>query len=323
MSKPNTEVTGVSKEHRALPKYHELMLPLLELCRDGGEHETREVIAHLAERFHLSPSELSEMLPSGQQSVFDNRVGWARTYLTKAGLLEKVSRGIFRIAARGQEFLKTRPEKIAPKDLERFSEFVDFRRKSREGTETEGSLSVASAVEEYELTPEESLELGYQKLRRTLSSEVLERVKSCSPVFFEKLVVELLLNMGYGGSRRDAGEAIGRSGDGGIDGIIKEDRLGLDSVYVQAKRWDDTVVGRPDIQKFAGALQGNRARKGIFITTSRFSADARDFVKMIESKIVLLDGEQLAQLMIDFNVGVAPDKVYEVKKIDSDYFVEE
>jgi len=305
-----------------IPKYHELMLPLLELCKDKSEHTTREVITHLSQQFALTQDQLAEILPSGQQTVFENRVGWARTYLTKAGLLEKVGRGKFKVTARGLEFLKDKPTRITAKDLEKFDEFLEFRQRSRDG-EQQSVSGAASVSEEEELTPEESLELGYQKLRRALASEVLERVKDCTPVFFERLVVELLLKMGYGGSRKDAGEAIGRSGDGGIDGIIKEDRLGLDSVYVQAKRWDDTVVGRPEIQKFAGALQGHRARKGIFITTSRFSVDARDFVKMIDSKIVLIDGEQLAQLMIDFNVGVAADKVYEIKRIDSDYFVEE
>lgn len=304
-----------------IPKYHELMLPLLELCRDSCDHTTREVINHLAQQFALTQDQLAEMLPSGQQTVFENRIGWARTYLTKAGLLEKVGRGKFKITARGLEFLQGKPERITSKDLEKFDEFLEFRQRSRDGEQP--ASAVAAVSEEEEFTPEESLELGYQKLRRALASEVLDRVKDCTPAFFERLVVELLLKMGYGGSRKDAGEAIGRSGDGGIDGIIKEDRLGLDSVYVQAKRWDGTVVGRPEIQKFAGALQGHRARKGIFITTSRFSGDAREFVKMIDSKIVLIDGEQLAQLMVDFNVGVAADKVYEIKKIDSDYFAEE
>lgn len=318
MSKPATQAPS---KMATIPKYHELMLPLLNLCSDSKEHTTREVLAAIAAQFALSESQLSEMLPSGQQTVFENRTGWARTYLTKAALLEKTGRGRFKITARGQQFLKGKPNGITAKDLEKFDEFLEFRQKNRDDDQTDNTL--IEPVEEEELTPEESLESGYQKLRRALASEVLEHVKDCSPAFFERLVVELLLNMGYGGSRKDAGEAIGRSGDGGIDGIIKEDRLGLDSVYVQAKRWDDTVVGRPEIQKFAGALQGHRARKGIFITTSRFSGDANDYVKMIDSKIVLIDGQRLAQLMIDFNVGVSPDKVYEIKKIDTDYFMEQ
>ncbi len=322
MTQRRSVIDGGLKKQRVIPKYHELMLPLLERCRDGKEHSSGEVKALLAEEFQLSEAQLAEILPSGQQTVFDNRAGWARTYLTKAGLIERLGRGVFRITKRGQEYLKQKPQKITPKDLDQFSEFMDFRRKSHEDNETE-AVSTTLTPEEEELTPEESLELGYQKLRRALASEVIDRVKSCSPAFFENLVVELLLKMGYGGSRKDAGEAIGRSGDGGIDGIIKEDRLGLDSVYVQAKRWDDNVVGRPDIQKFAGALQGHRARKGIFITTSKFSADANEYIKMIDSKIVLIGGEQLSQLMIDFNVGVSADKVYEIKKVDSDYFVED
>jgi len=306
-----------------MPKYHELMLPLLALCQDGKDHTAREASLSLAERLRLTQDQLAEMLPSGQQEIFPNRLGWARTYLTKAGLLEKIGRGVFRITARGHDFLKSQPQKITPKDLEKFSEFVQFRKKPGQEHQSDGAPVIDLHTEEEELTPEESLESGYQKLRQALAVELLDSVKSCSPVFFEKLVVELLLKMGYGGSRKDAGEAIGRSGDGGIDGIIKEDRLGLDSVYVQAKRWDDTVVGRPEVQKFAGALQGHRARKGVFITTSKFSADAKDYVDKIESKIVLVDGERLTQLMIDFNVGVAADKVFEVKKIDSDYFDED
>lgn len=317
MSKPAQQNTS-----KAIPKYHELMLPLLRFCSDGAEHSTRDALAQLSQQFALTQDQLSEMLPSGQQTVFENRIGWARTYLAKARLLEKTGRGKFKITARGQEFLTANPKGITAKDLERFDEFLEFRQKNRDDGQSINEVA-ESVNEEAELTPEESLELGYQQLRRALALEVLEHVLECSPAFFERLVVELLLNMGYGGSRKDAGEAIGRSGDGGIDGIIKEDRLGLDSVYVQAKRWEGTVVGRPEIQKFAGALQGHRARKGIFITTSRFSGDARDYVKIIDSKIVLIDGEQLAQLMIDFNVGVASDKVYEIKKLDSDYFTEE
>jgi len=255
----NQQIAGLtdsSVKKGQIPKYHELMRPVLELCSDGQEHQSREIRNRLADRFQLSEEQLAEMLPSGQQTVFDNRVGWARTYLTKAGLIEKIARGVLRITEQGQEFVRSGPESITAKDLDWFGEFSEFRRTTRgeDGADSGESVSTISLEdEEEELTPEESLELGYQKLRRAVMSEVLERVKGCSPAFFERLVVELLLKMGYGGSRMDAGQAMGRSGDGGIDGIIKEDRLGLDSVYIQAKRWDETVVGRPEVQKFAGA----------------------------------------------------------------------
>lgn len=305
-----------------IPKYHELMLPLLRICKDSRDHSMREVIEQLAQQFSLSQALLAEMLPSGQQTVFENRIGWARTYLTKSCLLEKVGRGTFRITQRGLGVLKSNPKELKSKDLEKYAEFLEFRQRSSEGAQHQTTFFTESENED--LTPEESLETGFQNLKRSLSSEVLEKVKECTPSFFERLVVELLLKMGYGGSRKDAGEAIGKTGDGGIDGIIKEDRLGLDSVYIQAKCWNgNKSVGSPDIQQFAGALQAHRARKGVFITTSRFSQDARVFVSKIDSKIILIDGEQLAQLMIDFNVGVSVEKIFEIKKIDSDYFAEE
>lgn len=319
MSLPSSVLSGTDKQ---LPKYHEIMRPLLLLCADGKEHSMRDASAVIAQQMSLTEEQLKEMLPSGQQSVFENRLGWARTYLSKAGMLEKVGRGIFCITPRGLELLKKQTGQITRQDLEEYSDFFTRGRTSSESTDAATSIEMASSNENEELTPEESLELGYQKLRRALETDVIERVKQCSPSFFEKLVVELLLKMGYGGSRQDAGEAIGKSGDGGIDGIIKEDRLGLDSVYIQAKRWDETSVGRPDVQKFAGALQMHKARKGIFITTSRFSNDAYEYVKAIDSRIVLINGQKLAQLMIDFNVGVAPDKTYEVKRLDSEYFEE-
>ena len=303
-----------------IPDYQSLMLPLLKYSGDGNEHSLREAIEALAFQFNLTNDERKELLPSGQQAVFDNRVGWARTYMSKAGLLESSKRGYFRITNRGKEILEKSVRKIDVKFLEQFPEFLEFKKAKKEADSLERQLE---ETPEQKQTPAESIEFGYQKLRRDLETEILERVKSCSPDFFERLVVDLLVKMGYGGTRRDAGKAIGKGGDGGIDGIIKEDKLGLDIVYIQAKRWDGTVVGRPEIQKFVGALHGQRAKKGVFITTSRFSNEAQEYVSIIDSKIVLIDGQQLAQFMIDNNVGVSTVSTYEIKKIDSDYFTDE
>jgi restriction system protein len=279
----------------------------------------REAIEALAENFNLTDEEKRQLLPSGQQATFDNRVGWARTYLKKARLLKYTRRGHFRITERGKSVLENNPSRIDRNYLKKFSEFVDFITPDPEEETKASRLS----VEEEKQTPEEHIEHAYQRVRKSLVKEILQTIQDQSPAFFERLVIDLLVKMGYGGTRKDAGQAVGRSGDGGIDGIIKEDRLGLDIMYIQAKRWNQKTVGRPEIQKFAGALQGRRAKKGIFITTSSFSQTARDYVSRIDSKIVLIDGETLAQLMIDFNIGVTAIASYEIKRIDSDYFTEE
>jgi restriction system protein len=295
------------------------MLPLLRFAGDRQEHSLRETIDSLADEFGLSEAERKQLLPSGQQEVFNNRVGWARTYLTKAGLLQKTRRAHYEITQRGLETLATQPTRIDVRYLDRFEEFTAFR--ALKGTRSGAGQVAVEPEPDQATTPEEALETAYGRLRDSLAQEILLQVKSASPSLFEKLVVELLLKMGYGGSRQDAGRAIGRAGDEGIDGIIKEDRLGLDIIYIQAKRWEANV-GRPEVQKFAGALQGQRAKKGILITTSAFSAEARDYVSKIDNKIVLIDGEELAELMIDHNLGVSPMASYEVKKIDTDYFTE-
>jgi restriction system protein len=300
-----------------IPDYQSIMLPLLKFASDRLEHSLRETIEALADKFGLTDEERSELLPSGQQAVFDNRVGWARTYMKKAGLLETTRRGYYKITERGQEVLRKNPAKIDAAFLRQFPEFVEFQRPKKEradGTEDQEGNETQ--------TPEEAIETAYQRVRQGLAVELLQTIKDHSPAFFERLVIDLLVKMGYGGTRKDAGQAIGRSGDGGIDGIIKEDRLGLDIVYIQAKRWEG-VIGSPEIHKFAGALQGQRARKGVFITTSAFSQAALDYVSRIDSKIVLIDGDMLAQLMIDYNIGVAPIAAYELKRIDSDYFTED
>ena len=299
-----------------IPDYQSIMLPLLRFVENGNEYSIRAAIDGLSEKFGLTDSEKHELLPSGQQPRFDNRVAWARSYMTKAALLESTRRGHFRITERGKEVLAKNPSAINVQFLRQFPEFVQFRAKHREREETAETTETETIQ-----TPGELLDAAYQKLREDLSAEILKSVKECPPSFFERLVIDVLVNMGYGGSRKEAGKAVGRSGDEGIDGIINEDRLGLDVIYIQAKRWQ-AKIGRPEIQKLAGALQGRRAKKGIFITTSDFSREARDYVEKIDAKIVLIDGEQLAQLMIDHNVGVTLVTSYETKKIDSDYFID-
>jgi len=295
------------------------MLPVLRLCGNGQVRSSRELVEAIGDSFRLSTEQRKELLPSGRQPILDNRIGWAKTYLKKAGLLDSPRRGQVVITERGRSVLTENLDRIDITYLERFSEFIEFRDTPR----TEHAETSASTVDISPTgTPEKALESAYQELRESLAEEILAKVKECNPDFFELLVVELLVAMGYGGSRKDAGERVGRSGDGGIDGIIKEDRLGLDVIYIQAKRWESSV-GRPEVQKFVGALQGQRARKGVFITISLFTRDAIDYAANLESKVILIDGRQLAQLMVDFNIGVTRVSSYEVKRIDNDYFTEE
>lgn len=301
-----------------VPDFQTIMLPLLKQYGDGKEHTLHELMENLAEEFHLSEEDLNEMLPSGGQTIFYNRVGWARTYLTKSGLLEMVKRSLYRITERGKMILKQNPERIDMKYLERFPEYIQFR--DLEGTRKRHINGQPRGNGETEVTPEEALEAAYQEIRENLADDLLALVKKSPPHFFEQLVVELLVKMGYGGSRQDAARAVGRSGDEGIDGIIDEDRLGLDTIYIQAKRWESGIVSRPEIQKFVGALMGKRARKGIFITTSSFSSEALNYVANIDTKVVLIDGKKLAEFMIDYDVGVTSSAKFELKKIDSDYF---
>lgn len=305
----------------AIPDYQTCMLPFLRFLGDKNEHTLRETEESLAKHFDLTDSERVELLQSGQQGIFKNRIGWARTYLKKAGLLEAPRRGVFKITDRGLATLETNPSRIDAKFLEQFPEFIEFREASKISNEIKFSSDLTDTVPVTAATPEEAIELAYQGLREQLAQEILAVVLTCSPTFFEQLVVDLLVKMGYGGSRRDAGERIGQSGDGGIDGIIKEDRLGLDAIFIQAKRWQGSV-GRPEIQKFVGALQGQRAKKGVFITTSWYTAEAIDYASRIDTKVVLLDGKTLSALMIDFDIGVAASASYVVKRIDSDYFEE-
>ncbi len=303
----------------SIPDYETCMLPLMNFVADGNEHLFKDVVDKLSKKFGLSEEEKQELLPSGSSFVINNRIGWARTYLTKAGLLKKTKRGYFQITDRGRDLLHTKPEIINTKMLRQFGEFVEFQGKKPEDNK-DNSHEVYS--ENLTITPQESIDSGYSILKSALSDEILSMIKTINPKRFEKLVIDLLVKMGYGGSFKEAATVVGKSGDSGIDGIIKEDKLGLDVIYIQAKKWEG-VVGRPEIHKFAGALLGQKAKKGIFITTSGFTSDAKNYVDSIEAKIILIDGVRLAELMIENNLGVSTQHIYEIKRIDSDYFDEE
>lgn len=304
-----------------IPKYEKIMLPFLKYLADGVEHGLNETHDFLAEHFRLTDEELRELLPSGQQPVFRNRVGWARTYLKKAGLLTSPKRAHFKINATGLALLKENPAEITAKYLTRYDDFVEFQSIKKDKKENGESLQPELVNINTDKTPEEALEYAYQKLHMQLSKEVLDIIKTCSPAFFEKLVIDLLITMGYGGSKKDAGQAMGKSGDGGIDGIINEDKLGLDVIYIQAKRWE-TAVPVKEIRDFTGALAFKKAKKGIFITTSSFPKSVYEFVGQVEYKIILIDGNRLADLMIEHSVGLSSVTSYHIKAIDSDYFEE-
>lgn len=300
-----------------IPDFQTIMLPFLKIISDGEEHTTIETNQKLAIHFNLTDDELNEFLPSGAAKTFPNRVAWAKSHFKMAGLLENTKRSSFKITEAGKRLLDTNPEEINLKILKTIPAYQE--RTGRTRDEDSSSYSDNSQIS---ATPEEILENSYLAIRKSLAQELLFKIKSSSPSFFESLVVELLVKMGYGGSIKDAGRSIGRSGDEGIDGIIKEDKLGLDVIYVQAKRWEN-VVGRPEIQKFVGALAGQGAKKGVFITTSRYTNEAREYQPRNETKIVLIDGEQLAELMIDNNLAVSTVNTFEVKRIDNDYFGDE
>jgi restriction system protein len=299
----------------AVPDFQTWFLPLLKKISDGNVYEMNTLREELAEELGLSDEDKSEMLPSGKQNTYRNRIGWARTYLKKANLLASPSRGAVQITDRGKEVLAANPQDLRVKDLKKFPEFLDFHTVKEKDTTDE-------APENENETPEEMLERVHLSIRKQLEVDLLDRVKAAPPKFFEGLVVDLLLKMGYGGSREDAGRTVGRSGDGGIDGVINEDRLGLDVVCIQAKRWENSV-GRPIVQAFAGSLEGVRAKKGVLITTSEFTKDATEYVRQIEKRIVLVDGKTLASLMVDNGLGVSSIAQYEVHRIDTDYFEEE
>jgi len=301
----------------SIPVWQSIFLPLLRMAADGQQHRVKEAIEKLGVEFGLSSQELDEVYPQSGIPVFSTRVRWADVYLTKAGLLEHAERGRFRITGRGRTVLASNPSVLGVKDLEQYDEFREFKRKSRPKDVPDVDQDLSTQP------PQEVIEAAYQTWYRNLSEQLLARVHGASPKFFEKLVVDLLVAMGYGGSRKDAGRVIGKTGDEGIDGLIKEDKLGLDVIYIQAKRWQG-AVSRKDVQAFAGALDGQRATKGVMITTSRFTDDAGEFSEKSSRKIILIDGERLADLMIEHGIGVSDkDKpAYVLKDVDSDYFEE-
>jgi restriction system protein len=295
------------------------MLPLLETLADGQERTMRELTDLLANGFGLTEHERQEVLPSGQQSIFGNRVAWAKSHLKYAGLLENPTRGRVRISDLGHKVLSEKPQVINVKFLKRFPSYCEFIGKSE--PKSEAGTDAATTVIEDHHTPLELIDASYKSLRQATAEELLLRLKACSPSFFESVVVRLLMAMGYGGVAGH-GSVTGRSGDGGIDGVIKQDKLGLDVVCIQAKRWDE-AVGRPIVQGFVGSMDYIRAKKGVIIITSTFTKDAVDFVERIEGKkVVLIDGDQLADLMIDYGLGVTTTKTYEIREVSNDFFDE-
>ncbi len=301
-----------------IPDFQKIMLPFLTILGDGEEHTTVETNQKLAPLFGLTDEEQNVFLPSGVAKTFPNRVAWAKSHFKMAGLFENTKRSSFKITEQGKKLLSENHREINLRLLKTIPAYLE--RTTRAKEEDDASIEFDNPL--ITETPEEILESNYLKIRKNLSQELLTKIKSCTPAFFENLVVELLVKMGYGGSIKDAGKSIGKSGDEGIDGIIKEDRLGLDVIYIQAKRWEGSV-GRPEIQKFIGALAGQGAKKGVFITTSRYTPDAREYHPKNDTKIVLIDGEQLTELMIDFNLAVSVSATFDIKKIDNDYFGED
>jgi restriction system protein len=301
----------------AIPDFQSVMRPVLSMVADGLPVSLKALREQVTEQFQLSDVERHEMLPSGQQTVINNRIGWARTYLNKAGLLSIPSKGLVQITERGREALVSGPQRITVGWLKRYPEFGAFHA-ARPSNETPGT----QAEPVVDITPDEQLNQAHQALMQSFADELLAQVRGASPTFFEQLVVDLMIAMGYGGSRKEAGRATQQTNDDGIDGIIKEDKLGLDVIYLQAKRWSNTVH-RPEIDKFIGALTRQRARKGVFITTSDFSVGAREAALGLDIKVVLIDGVELARLMVENNLGCSVKQVFEIKHIDSDYFTEE
>jgi len=298
----------------AVPDFQSMMLPFLQFAADGKEHGLSEVTEHIAQHFHLTPADREDMVPTGNQSRLANRVGWCRTHLKQAGLIEYLRRGVFRIADRGRQVLAQKPSSINLKFLNQFPEHRGWFQKPKPKEIPQTPVEAQ--------TPEERMEELADEFNNALAADILDRVKSMNPFRFERVVLDLLVAMGYGGSRKEAA-VIGKGvNDGGIDGLINEDRLGLDRIYVQAKRWQESV-GRPQIQNFVGALAGQHASKGIFITTSDFSSGATEFAKSVPQRVILIDGQRLAELMIEHNVGVSRAINYEIKRVDSDYFEEE
>ena len=304
----------------SIPKYDEMYRAFLDCLADGQPHRSKEVKDTVAGVFSVSEKERAEMLPSGKQQLFDNRIGWTRTYLKKAGLVQSPSRGVYVITSAGKQVLNENPPHIDNLYLQRFESFRKFISPDDEDSGTPAPAEKVSGK-----TPQDILDEAFQQINTTLADDLLSEIMKQPPAFFEHLVVKLLTRMGYGGSIENAGTVIGQTGDEGIDGIIREDKLGFSLIYIQAKRWDcDNTVGRPEIQKFVGALAGQGASKGLFITTAKVTKEARQYAeKQHTTKVVLVDGTTLAKLMIEYNLGVSIEATYKIKRIDSDFFAED
>jgi restriction system protein len=300
-----------------VPDYQSLMLPVLRAAA-AGERRIGAVVQSLAEELGLSEAARAALLASGRQTIFANRVHWAKTYLAKAGLVEATRRGHFRLTQRGVDVLAASPERIDNRFLSRFEEFRQFSDRSAQPTDDEVVAEPADAAEQ---TPDEIMRAAHRRIEAALAEDLLDRVRAAPPDFFERLIVNLLLAMGYGGSAADAGRALGRSGDDGVDGVIDQDALGLDRVYIQAKRYAaGNSVGPGAIRDFFGSLDRHKAAKGLFVTTSGFTSSARETADYLSKRIVLIDGEQLTRLMIRHNVGCRIEEVLYVKKVDEDFF---
>ncbi|NQZ54389.1 MAG: restriction endonuclease [Piscirickettsiaceae bacterium] len=300
-----------------IPDFQQCMRPLLSSLKDGEVHHFNEAYEDVCKHFDVSDDEKRQLLPSGKQTVVKNRCGWARTYMKKAGLLLDPKRSHVQITEHGLQVLKDQPEYFNVKYLKEISpEFVEFHKAKPKVVSTEQQLNESEDATD----PLERLENAHLEIQSSLTSELLQLVKDQDPIFLENLVVQLMHAMGYGGWSKESGETTQYTADGGVDGFINDDPLGLDTIYLQAKRYTDNAIGRPDLQAFVGALEMKRARKGVFITTSRFSKDALDYIEMIEKKVVLIDGEKLASLMVEHNLGVATKETYRVKAIDTDFF---
>ncbi len=308
-----------------LPSYEAMMPAVLKVLADGVARSLREVFERVCQHYAFTPEQLADTLPSGRQTTLRSRVRWAKTYLVKAGLIEQPKRGICLITERGKAALVS-GHTIDNRYLAQFNEFVAFTLASSESagnTQQAMAIPTDTPTPEQASTPQEQIEQALSAINRSLADDLLAEILGLSPRFFEQLVVDLMVAMGYGGSQQDAARTTRYSSDGGIDGIIKEDRLGLDSIYLQAKRYTDKTVGRPEIQSFAGALDLHKARKGVFITTSSFSREAQEYVGLIEKRIVLIDGARLASLMIEYGIGVTTRQTLTIKTLDSDYFLED
>lgn len=303
-----------------IPKYDEMYRAFLDCLADGQQHKSKEVKDVVAGVFSVSEKERTELLPSGKQQLFDNRIGWTRTYLKKAGLVQSPSRGVYVITPVGRQVLDENPPQIDNLFLQRFESFRKFISPNNEDTITAIPVEKVSSK-----TPQDILDEAFQQINTTLADDILNEIMKQSPAFFEHLVVKLLTQMGYGGSVDNAGMVIGQTGDESIDGVIREDKLGFSLIYIQAKRWDcDKTVGRPELQKFVGALAGQGASKGLFITTAKFTKEAYQYAeKQHTTKVVLVDGTTLAKLMIEYNLGVSTEVTYRIKRIDSDFFAED